>query len=235
MKESGIGREGSSYGIDEWLELKYWAIGGIGGACDRRAARLPRVHGQAPRARAAVRDGGHRDPAGDPRPPRRRVHDRDRRALDVHARVGYEYVRRARGERAPGSQPTSAGRASSRRCSRSSTRSRTGSWSRRRTRRFADGRARRQGRDRHRRRAGDRRRDRPRARSRGGGGRRRRPGAARGRHPRRRLVRGGRRPHGRGGARAKRPHRHPRQQRRPLRVARDARVHRDPARGVEPR
>jgi succinate-semialdehyde dehydrogenase/glutarate-semialdehyde dehydrogenase len=31
VKESGIGREGSSYGIDEWLELKYWAIG-IGGA-----------------------------------------------------------------------------------------------------------------------------------------------------------------------------------------------------------
>jgi len=32
VKESGMGREGSSYGIDEWLELKYWAIGGIGGA-----------------------------------------------------------------------------------------------------------------------------------------------------------------------------------------------------------
>jgi succinate-semialdehyde dehydrogenase/glutarate-semialdehyde dehydrogenase len=32
VKESGIGREGSSYGIDEWLELKYWAIGGIGAA-----------------------------------------------------------------------------------------------------------------------------------------------------------------------------------------------------------
>ena len=31
VKESGIGREGSSYGIDEWLELKYWAIGGLGG------------------------------------------------------------------------------------------------------------------------------------------------------------------------------------------------------------
>ena len=30
VKESGIGREGSSYGIDEWLELKYWAIGGLG-------------------------------------------------------------------------------------------------------------------------------------------------------------------------------------------------------------
>jgi succinate-semialdehyde dehydrogenase / glutarate-semialdehyde dehydrogenase len=29
VKESGIGREGSSYGIDEWVELKYWAIGGI--------------------------------------------------------------------------------------------------------------------------------------------------------------------------------------------------------------
>jgi succinate-semialdehyde dehydrogenase/glutarate-semialdehyde dehydrogenase len=30
VKESGIGREGSSYGIEEWLELKYWALGGIG-------------------------------------------------------------------------------------------------------------------------------------------------------------------------------------------------------------
>jgi succinate-semialdehyde dehydrogenase/glutarate-semialdehyde dehydrogenase len=30
VKESGIGREGSSYGIDEWLELKYLAIGGVG-------------------------------------------------------------------------------------------------------------------------------------------------------------------------------------------------------------
>jgi succinate-semialdehyde dehydrogenase/glutarate-semialdehyde dehydrogenase len=29
MKESGIGREGSKYGIDEWLEIKYLAIGGI--------------------------------------------------------------------------------------------------------------------------------------------------------------------------------------------------------------
>ena len=27
----GIGREGSSYGIDEWLELKYWAVGGVEG------------------------------------------------------------------------------------------------------------------------------------------------------------------------------------------------------------
>jgi succinate-semialdehyde dehydrogenase/glutarate-semialdehyde dehydrogenase len=29
MKESGIGREGSKYGIEEWLELKYLAHGGI--------------------------------------------------------------------------------------------------------------------------------------------------------------------------------------------------------------
>jgi len=29
-KDSGIGREGSSYGIEEWVELKYWAIGGMG-------------------------------------------------------------------------------------------------------------------------------------------------------------------------------------------------------------
>ena len=32
MKESGIGREGSKYGIDEWVELKYLALGGIGAA-----------------------------------------------------------------------------------------------------------------------------------------------------------------------------------------------------------
>jgi succinate-semialdehyde dehydrogenase/glutarate-semialdehyde dehydrogenase len=29
MKESGIGREGSKYGIDEWLEIKYLSLGGI--------------------------------------------------------------------------------------------------------------------------------------------------------------------------------------------------------------
>jgi len=31
MKESGIGREGSKYGIDEWLEVKYVCMGGIDG------------------------------------------------------------------------------------------------------------------------------------------------------------------------------------------------------------
>ena len=29
VKESGIGREGSNFGIDEWVEVKYWAIGGV--------------------------------------------------------------------------------------------------------------------------------------------------------------------------------------------------------------
>src|SRR2546430_4622817 len=30
MKESGIGREGSKYGIDDWLEIKYLAMAGVG-------------------------------------------------------------------------------------------------------------------------------------------------------------------------------------------------------------
>lgn len=29
MKESGIGREGSKYGIDEFVEIKYLCLGGI--------------------------------------------------------------------------------------------------------------------------------------------------------------------------------------------------------------
>jgi succinate-semialdehyde dehydrogenase/glutarate-semialdehyde dehydrogenase len=29
VKESGIGREGSKYGIDEWLELKYFNMAGL--------------------------------------------------------------------------------------------------------------------------------------------------------------------------------------------------------------
>jgi succinate-semialdehyde dehydrogenase/glutarate-semialdehyde dehydrogenase len=29
VKESGIGREGSKYGLDEWIELKYFAFGGL--------------------------------------------------------------------------------------------------------------------------------------------------------------------------------------------------------------
>jgi succinate-semialdehyde dehydrogenase / glutarate-semialdehyde dehydrogenase len=29
VKESGIGREGSSWGVEDWTELKYWAVGGV--------------------------------------------------------------------------------------------------------------------------------------------------------------------------------------------------------------
>jgi succinate-semialdehyde dehydrogenase/glutarate-semialdehyde dehydrogenase len=29
VKQSGIGREGSKYGIDDYLEIKYMCIGGI--------------------------------------------------------------------------------------------------------------------------------------------------------------------------------------------------------------
>jgi len=31
VKESGLGREGSKYGIEEFLEIKYLCIGGIKG------------------------------------------------------------------------------------------------------------------------------------------------------------------------------------------------------------
>jgi len=30
MKESGLGREGSHYGIEDYLEIKYLCVGGIG-------------------------------------------------------------------------------------------------------------------------------------------------------------------------------------------------------------
>ena len=30
MKASGLGREGSKYGIEEYLEIKYLTLGGIG-------------------------------------------------------------------------------------------------------------------------------------------------------------------------------------------------------------
>jgi succinate-semialdehyde dehydrogenase/glutarate-semialdehyde dehydrogenase len=30
VKESGIGREGSKYGIEDYVEIKYLALGGLG-------------------------------------------------------------------------------------------------------------------------------------------------------------------------------------------------------------
>ena len=35
IKESGIGREGSRYGIDEYLEMKYLCLGGLNQPADR--------------------------------------------------------------------------------------------------------------------------------------------------------------------------------------------------------
>jgi succinate-semialdehyde dehydrogenase/glutarate-semialdehyde dehydrogenase len=29
VKESGVGREGSKYGIHDYLETKYWCLGGL--------------------------------------------------------------------------------------------------------------------------------------------------------------------------------------------------------------
>jgi succinate-semialdehyde dehydrogenase/glutarate-semialdehyde dehydrogenase len=29
VKESGIGREGSKYGVDDWIETRYLSLGGI--------------------------------------------------------------------------------------------------------------------------------------------------------------------------------------------------------------
>ena len=34
VKQSGLGREGSRYGIDEYLDMKYLCMGGISVACD---------------------------------------------------------------------------------------------------------------------------------------------------------------------------------------------------------
>jgi succinate-semialdehyde dehydrogenase/glutarate-semialdehyde dehydrogenase len=29
VKESGLGREGSKYGVDDWIETRYLSLGGI--------------------------------------------------------------------------------------------------------------------------------------------------------------------------------------------------------------
>ena len=95
MKESGIGREGSKYGIDEWLEVKYLR-GGLGR--DRVIVEQRDYHvftGKLERARAAVRDGGDRAAAGASRQLPRGVHDRRRRALDLHRTLGLRELRGA--------------------------------------------------------------------------------------------------------------------------------------------
>src|SRR5262245_50267091 len=69
---------------------------------DRRRARLPRLHGQAQRARGPVRIRRDRAPGALPGQAGRRVHDRGRQALDLHAHLG---IRRFRG---PGEAPAGA-------------------------------------------------------------------------------------------------------------------------------
>ena len=107
---------------------------------DRRAARLPRPHRQAPGARPPLRRGGHRAPEVAPGQPDRLVHRGRRRALHGRQPLGLPGRRRSRGaaEEAPG-RP-GAGRSSWPRSSRSSTRSRTASSSPSRSRRSSEAR-----------------------------------------------------------------------------------------------
>ena len=181
-----------------------------------------------------------------PRRVRRRVHDGHRRALDVHAHLGLRRATPSARTGAPRCRRATTGRRSSRGSSRSSTRSRTASSSRPRSRRsrrkpvgtldgkvalvtgaaqgigkaIADGLAAEgarivvadlQGAERPPRRiptvSGS-------------------PSTSPTRPTCERMVDGD--------GRAVRRHRHARQQRRPLRIARDAALHRDPARGVAP-
>src|ERR1700731_1473440 len=44
IKQPGIGREGSRYGIDEFLEMKYGCLGGLSSDRVRRGASLCRSH-----------------------------------------------------------------------------------------------------------------------------------------------------------------------------------------------
>jgi succinate-semialdehyde dehydrogenase/glutarate-semialdehyde dehydrogenase len=51
VKESGIGREGSSYGVDDWTELKYWAVGGLGAPATRGTSDVRGSPGVSPAGR----------------------------------------------------------------------------------------------------------------------------------------------------------------------------------------
>jgi succinate-semialdehyde dehydrogenase/glutarate-semialdehyde dehydrogenase len=57
MKESGIGREGSKYGIEEFLEVKYLCMGGIGPVADMCDA--PEMMGPRPGAIPPSPDAPH--------------------------------------------------------------------------------------------------------------------------------------------------------------------------------
>ena len=100
VKESGIGREGSCYGVDDWVELKY----SPSAESERRVCtviveqRDYHVYtGKLPELVRLYENEGIAIQQRGARRLRRRVHDRDRRPLDLHAHVALRQLRRARG------------------------------------------------------------------------------------------------------------------------------------------
>ena len=105
VKESGIGREGSKYGIDEWLEIKYLSMGGI----DVVIVEQRDYHvftGKLNEVVSMYESEGielQRKHLGNLR---RGVHHGRRRAVDLHALWAYDELRRARAApRQPAGRP----------------------------------------------------------------------------------------------------------------------------------
>ena len=100
VKESGIGREGSSYGVDDWVELKYLAMGGIADLMVIVEQRDYHVHtGKLPELVRLYEEEGiaiQQEVLGGFVGG---VHDGDRRALDVHEHVAVRRASREREER----------------------------------------------------------------------------------------------------------------------------------------
>ena len=110
VKESGIGREGSKYGIDEWLEIKYLCMGGPSMIVEQRDYHV--TTGKLNQVVQMYAEEGialQQEHLGDAP---RRVHDRHRRALDLHRALGIRQLRRAGNPRAK-LQADRAGRTSS--------------------------------------------------------------------------------------------------------------------------
>ena len=121
MKESGIGREGSSYGVDDWVELKYLADGRHRGGdlvviVEQRDYH---VHtGQLPELVRLYAEEGIAIQSRGARRVRRRVHDGDRCALDLHEHVALRQLCAARGAAGCAAWRATTGRRSWRRSSR---------------------------------------------------------------------------------------------------------------------
>ena len=191
VKESGIGREGSSFGVDDWIELKYLGGGRPGRSGDAMIVEQRDYHvhtGKLPELVRLYAEEGiaiQQEVLGG----FVGAFTTDVGALSTYTSLwGYESFARARGAARRAAGPRRLAGSSSRRSSRSSTRSRTASSCRRRSRRSRRNRpwaARGEGRARHGRGAGDRKGDRGRPRGRGRADRRRRPAGGRGAPPRR--------------------------------------------------